>query len=486
MSYKLTKKQEEYSNATGFNVRKPTFGFEDEYQYIEFIEQPETLKMDAVIAHFIIHQDQKAIPGYASNVREKPSVYIALDHVDNVLKQEIDNYTHKNEDYFKANYKEFLVEQIHSARNGFSVGIPEITSTPCVLDHSFDAVTEANHQLKHVMLTLRKIGDNRIDSGNWHLGELFHEHNFSRPNEHDKHGLNCDNAKVLIEDIYLRADLDKQKYLSREAGSPGRGARQVNLTVGLTSLIRGINQLQKITKGHVDWISKNNGYLENIKLRTKRVHFSNMMHNAYSAALSYINFQTQHKKTDFNGVEERLANFCVELMGAMMVFQIIGYVRQQHPIKECIDLVPKVDPYDIYAHQLEMSKDINNAPDFEEWFKSLKHQHFPADTSGNITRYDKKPLTNYIMDDRELSLIMRKGEKSKFNVTQPSPTRFVVRENTLPYDKETNAFVMEFRNGGSKFNVSTMYILPKSNDDHINHATEEAKKLCKSYLHLFH
>ena len=71
MTYELTEEQEKYSMATSFNNRKPTFGFEDEYQFIEFITQPGVLKMDAVIAHYIKHGHQQPIEGYAENIREK-------------------------------------------------------------------------------------------------------------------------------------------------------------------------------------------------------------------------------------------------------------------------------------------------------------------------------------------------------------------------------------------------------------------------------
>ena len=142
--------------------------------------------------------------------------------------------------------------------------------------------------------------------------------------------------------------------------------------------------------------------------------------------------------------------------------------------------------HEVYAHLLEESQTLAGTSDLEHWFKHLKPTDFPADKSFKITRHDGEQLENYVMDNEEIKLITKKGKKDEFSVKNPSTTRFVIRENTISYDKNTRSFVMEFRNGGSEFNRATMKIIPKSEDHHKNVASDKAKKICKEYLDTFH
>jgi hypothetical protein len=475
LKFKLSQVQDLYSTTTTFTKkRRPTFGFEDEHKYIEFIDRPKKLKLDKVVANYAIHHHQKPLDGYSdTTVREKAHVEIVLDHVDSV--------NSPTSNYFTSSAREFLVDQIPEVKeSGFSLGIPEITSSPCVLDSKFDAVADANLQMKSVMLALKRVGHNRLKRGNWEFKELFKEHNFSQSSSKD--ALDCGTAKVLIETEYF------------EHGQ-GFSNRQINLSVRVASLIRGFNHL---VMEHGEWSCPHNGYMKNYRHddyqeHGKAIHFASMMKHSYKAALSYQNHNRQERRKDFERLDGEEANFYVELMGALVIFQIIGFARQEFPSKEIMSLVPKVNPHDIYRQLLSDSKALGR-DDFGSWFKALDvNNSFPISIHAHGKKdYLENTIKSYIMNSKEINLIINPGKRSEDSEKdkQPSQTQFVIRSKTLPYDETTRSFIMEFRRGCSAFNKSSKYIFhasaPKGPLSQAEHKkSDENTKKFESFVKLF-
>ena len=174
-----------------------------------------------------------------------------------------------NQDYFIINDQSLLADEIPAIRKGFGLGVPEISSTPAILDEHHKGKRKGKIDLKKSFKKRRRSKQTnrtcyvsfKTNSQATVRGRTLllsvncfkpNMKNFSKPSHADKDKL--DKAHIFAEDIYLTEN-------------PGRGERQVKLAVSLNSLIRGFNKLKK---AHGDWQSSRSGYMK----KSRKIQFS--------------------------------------------------------------------------------------------------------------------------------------------------------------------------------------------------------------------